>query len=178
MQNLRVVHSFPSVKNKAAPYYKTRKHIREAYNFDGDNNQSQPLKDFTMKLTSANLFAAALGAAGVAQAVTNTTFGFGFGYANYTTHSNNAVWVYGENSCDYTYMGIESVTECEFRDGWFELGGEWYQFTGCGHGLGNFCMYNEDHSKVSCPTWNIKIPQAEGCSDDHGDFFTMRYFIF
>ncbi|KAH8757193.1 hypothetical protein F5883DRAFT_648969 [Diaporthe sp. PMI_573] len=132
-----------------------------------------------MKPTSANLLAAALGAAGVAQAVTNATFGFGFGYANFTDgHSDNAVWVYGENACDYTYMGIEQVTECDFNGGWFESRGDWYQFTGCGRGIGNFCLWNEDHSKVSCPTWNIKIPQAQGCSNDHGDYFMMRYFIF
>lgn len=132
-----------------------------------------------MKPASANLLAAALGAAGVAQAVTNTTFGFGHGVANFTDgHADNAVWVFGENACDYTYLGTFLKTQCDFNDGWFESRGEWYQFTGCGTGIGNFCLWNEDHSKVSCPTWNRKEPQISGCSNDHGDFFVNRYFIF
>lgn len=132
-----------------------------------------------MKSFSTTLLATALGAAGVAQAVTNTTFGFGHGVANYTDgHADNAVWVFGENSCEYIYEGIFQTTMCDFNDGWFESDGDWYQFTGCGTGIGNFCLWNEDHSQVSCPTWNRKNPQASGCSNNHGDFFTTRYFIF
>ncbi|KKY36244.1 hypothetical protein UCDDA912_g03788 [Diaporthe ampelina] len=132
-----------------------------------------------MKPTSTVL-TAALGAASVAQAVTNTTFGFGHGVANYTDgHADNALWVNGEDACDYIYLGVFLETMCDFRGGWFEApDGSWYQFTGCGTGIGNFCLHNEDHTLISCPTWSRYPHVGDGCSNEHGDYFVDRYFIF
>ncbi|KAJ0120419.1 hypothetical protein J7T55_015146 [Diaporthe amygdali] len=130
-----------------------------------------------MKLTSITLLPAVYGLASLAQ---TTTLGIGHGVANYTDgHADNAVWVLGDDPCDYIYMGVYGEDMCELNDGWFTApDGCSYHFTGCGTGIGNFCLSNADGSIKSCPDWNREIHAAEGCSGPAGSYYVDRYFIF
>lgn len=131
-----------------------------------------------MKSTYAALLTAVLAGASAAQ---NYTFGFGHGIANYTSgRADNALWVEGEDACNYIYLGVYGESMCEFNDGWFTApDGCEYQFTGCGTGLGNFCLSNEDGSLKSCPlVWNRNDREGDGCSNEDGSYWVDRYFIF
>ncbi|KAI3392051.1 hypothetical protein diail_6306 [Diaporthe ilicicola] len=133
-----------------------------------------------MKPTCTSLLVTVLGVASLAQA-TNVTLGFGHGVANYTDgHVNNAVWVLGEDACDYIYMDTYLEDMCSYNDGWFTTDdGCSYQFTGCGTGLGNFCLSNADGSIKSCPLeWNRLDNAGYGCSDSAGSYHVDRFFIF
>lgn len=83
----------------------------------------------------------------------NFTFGFGHGVANYTPgqtgHADNVPLVLGEDTCDYICLGVFCESTCELNGGWFTTpDGCSYQFTGCGTGLGNFCLYNDNNGEA------------------------------
>ena len=132
-----------------------------------------------MRQTSSTLLSAVFTLASLAQAA-NTTLGIGHGIANYTDgHVNNAVWVLGDNPCDYIYMGVYLEDMCDINDGWFTThDGRSYQFTGCGTGTGTFCLSNADGTIKSCPDWDREIHAAAGCLDWAGSYYVDRYFIF
>ncbi|KAG6358130.1 hypothetical protein INS49_014014 [Diaporthe citri] len=96
------------------------------------------------------------------------------------TNKPSTTDVLGEGACDYIYLGVFGESMCKLTGGWFTApDGCSYQFTGCGTGLGNFCLSNEDGSLKSCPlVWDRHDREGDGCSNEYGSYWVDRYFIF
>jgi hypothetical protein len=94
-----------------------------------------------MKFTAAAIFGAIM--AMTASAKLN------YGIAQYDDgHADHAIWVDGENLCNYVFLGSNSDNPCFYNNGYFTLDGTSYRLTGCG---GNeFCILNADGNVNSC----------------------------
>lgn len=100
------------------------------------------------------------------------------GVAYYTDgHSDQAVWIDGEDACDYVYMGPASDDLCDWNDGWFTAqNGYTYRFTGCGSS--NFCLLNSDSSLNSCAHENSYSHAGNGCNGQAGSFYVNQEWSF
>lgn len=100
------------------------------------------------------------------------------GVAYYTDgHSDQAVWIDGDDACDYVYMGPSNDNICTYNSGWFTAQNTYeYRFTGCGGG--NFCLLNSDSSLNSCGHYAPQSRAGNGCYGNAGSFYVDREWQF
>jgi hypothetical protein len=106
---------------------------------------------------------------------------FNYGYATYNDgHKDNAIWVDGENQCDYAYLGHTNESPCSYNGGWFELNNIWYDMVGCSTDQGcsgTFCVQNSDGSENACATY-YPAPTLGPCYNSYGTFYVTQIWQF
>jgi hypothetical protein len=101
---------------------------------------------------------------------------FNYGVATYDDgHQDHAIWVNGENACNYAYLGPDNENPCSFNGGWFTLDEVTYRLTGCGGS--SFCILNADGSGNSCAQNGFENPIG-GCSNSFGSYSVQQQFYF
>ena len=100
---------------------------------------------------------------------------FNYGFAIYTDHYDLAIWLNGEDACNYTYLGPIDENPCSYNDGCFKLWEVDYKMVGCG--TSNFCIENPDGSQNSCAVHGLENP-IPGCKNEYGDFSVWQQSYF
>jgi hypothetical protein len=130
-----------------------------------------PQYNSTMKFTSTTV-------AILSAMIAKTAFAgnFNYGVATYDDgHQDHAIWVNGENACNYEFLGPNSESPCSYNGGWFTLDEVTYELTGCGGS--SFCILNADGSGNSCAEYEPENPIG-GCSNDYGSYNVQQQFYF
>jgi hypothetical protein len=110
--------------------------------------------------------------------IAKTAFaGFNYGVATYDDgHQDHAIWVNGENQCNYAYLGPENEDPCSFNGGFFSLDRITYRVTGCGGS--SFCILNSDGSGNSCAVFAPEDPLPNCPPNDFGTYRVQQQFFF
>jgi hypothetical protein len=121
--------------------------------------------------TTLSLIAALLAAPTFAKQVN-------FGKARYDDgHVDNAIWIDGQNACNYVYLGPQNVSPCFYNNGaMFKLSdGYGYFLDSCQNGI---TLDNADHSIFGQGFYNPYNSAGHDCGNSHGQFHVDQEWSF
>lgn len=101
-----------------------------------------------------------------------------YGKAYYDSgKADNAIWISGENACQYTYLGADGTNPCSYNGGRFTASnGYSYQLKNCGGS--NFELLNSDGSLNAVATTDGHSNDGSGCNNQYGAYHVSRQFHF
>ncbi|KAK4553883.1 hypothetical protein LTR86_009058 [Recurvomyces mirabilis] len=104
-----------------------------------------------------------------------------YGVANYANgNKDHAIWVDGEDACQYTYIGNAFTNPCQFNDGIFILPNETdYQLTGCNATDISASMLTEVDTTNAWPAkFDDWYGAASGCENQYGGYYVDQWWSF
>jgi hypothetical protein len=101
-----------------------------------------------------------------------------FGKARYDDgHVDNAIWIDGQNACDYTYLGPQNISPCYYNNGaMFKLKDNYgYYLDSCGTLI---TLQNADRSVFGQGFSNGYGHAGHDCGNKYGQFYVDQEWSF